>query len=104
MPLQILHRLVGDVLELLRERAVQKELDFQLLIEPGVPEFLRGDSHRLRQILINLLSNAIKYSPPQGGVQLTVSALAGGIEFTVADGGIGIPDEDLPHLDRKSVV
>ena len=56
------------------------------------------DEKLLRQILGNLLSNAVKYSPEGGRVSLEVSGTAAGLDFVVADEGIGIPPEDLPDL------
>ncbi|CAG0943956.1 MAG: Adaptive-response sensory-kinase SasA [Rhodocyclaceae bacterium] len=56
------------------------------------------DERLMRHILGNLLSNALKYSPDDKPVALTVEADAAGLRFTVADEGIGIPPEDLPHL------
>jgi signal transduction histidine kinase len=60
------------------------------------------DGARLERVLDNLLSNAIKYSPGGGAVTLTLAAErtndGGWAELTVRDEGIGIPDEDLPHI------
>ncbi len=86
------------IAEVMRSESRQGRGDRQVNLHVEETAAAVLDEQLLRHVLGNLLSNAIKYSPPQGGVQLTVSALAGGIEFTVADGGIGIPDEDLPHL------
>ncbi|MEE7502078.1 response regulator [Methylobacterium mesophilicum] len=54
------------------------------------PAALRTDEEKLRQILINLLSNAIKFTEA-GSVTLRVRAVDAGVEFAVADTGIGIP-------------
>ncbi len=56
------------------------------------------DEKLLWHILSNLLSNAIKYSPQGGTVQLTLSYEREEAVFEIADEGIGIPAEDLPHL------
>jgi PAS domain S-box-containing protein len=56
------------------------------------------DEQLMRHVLGNLLSNAVKYSPPQGEVRFTVTVIPNTVEFSVADGGIGIPGEDMPHL------
>jgi PAS domain S-box-containing protein len=56
------------------------------------------DENLARFILGNLLSNGLKYSPNGGAVALAVRADEAQLRFTVTDSGIGIPDEDLPHL------
>ena len=53
----------------------------------------------VHQILYNLMENAIKYSAPESGfVRVEVSVQDGQVVITVTDNGIGIPDEDLPHI------
>jgi signal transduction histidine kinase/CheY-like chemotaxis protein len=56
------------------------------------------DAQRLQQVLWNLLSNAVKFTPVGGRVSLTQRDTVGGIVFTVADTGIGIPKHFLPHV------
>jgi PAS domain S-box-containing protein len=56
------------------------------------------DHKLLRHILGNLLSNALKYSPHGGRVDFIVRGNEGEASFVVADQGIGIPADDLPHL------
>lgn len=63
--------------------------------EPGTR---RLDERLLRQILGNLLSNGLKYSPAGGEVRCEISADGRDVEIVVADRGIGIPEDDLPHL------
>ena len=55
------------------------------------------DPQRLQQVLWNLLSNAVKFTPA-GGECPDAAETAGGIVFTVADTGIGIPKSFLPHV------
>ncbi len=57
-----------------------------------------ADKERIEQVLINILSNAIKYTPDGGSVTLSARALDSQIQIDVRDTGIGIPEEDLPHL------
>ena len=53
----------------------------------------------VHQILYNLMENAIKYSAPENGfVRVEASVQDGQVVITVTDNGIGIPDEDLPHI------
>ncbi|MGB2899544.1 MAG: response regulator [Candidatus Acidiferrum sp.] len=78
-------------------RAHEKGLELLCEVAPEVPEMVRGDSSRLRQIVINLVGNAIKFAN-QGEVALKVKSDGPEGEgllfrFTVADTGIGISKE-----------
>jgi signal transduction histidine kinase len=57
-----------------------------------------GDRDKLKQVLLNLVSNAIKYTPAGGHVTMGLARVNGWARFTVADTGVGIPPEDLPHV------
>jgi signal transduction histidine kinase/CheY-like chemotaxis protein len=79
--------------------ATAKGLSLAVEVEPGVPEWLRGDPHRLRQTLLNLLGNAVKFTQT-GGITVGVSSSPSGpdaamatVQFAVSDTGIGIPEE-----------
>lgn len=62
------------------------------------PVIIRGDKIRIEQILINITSNAIKYTPDGGRVSLRLHDLGDRAEITITDNGVGIPEEDIPHL------
>jgi len=90
-----------EVLELtmktLALRADEKNLELLCDIAPEVPAGYRGDSTRLRQVVINLIGNAIKFTD-KGEVRLKVEAspeleAERKLTFTVSDTGIGIPPE-----------
>lgn len=92
-----LHALLGELARLYGLRAREKKLFFGLDIDAGVPQWVRSDPARLRQILNNLLGNALKFTA-DGHVNLQVTALltsAGRatIQVAVSDTGIGIPPE-----------
>jgi signal transduction histidine kinase len=57
-----------------------------------------GDRARIKQVVVNLLDNAIKYTPPGGSIKLDVSAREDKAVIEVADTGIGIPPNALPHI------
>ena len=57
-----------------------------------------GEPKRLEQIVVNLLSNALRYTDPGGSVTLVVGRDGDMATLEVADTGIGIPAEDLPHV------
>lgn len=57
-----------------------------------------ADPKLLHHIVSNLLSNAARYSPPGSPIVLTLAGDRTGFGFTVEDEGIGVPEEDRPHL------
>jgi heavy metal sensor kinase len=81
--------------------------DAQILAEPhGVQVELitceeisvRGDRHRLRQLLLNLADNAVKYNQPQGGIIMSLMKSGNMAQLTIANTGAGIPPEVLPRV------
>jgi hypothetical protein len=81
--------------------------DLQILAEPqqikveleGCEDIsVRGDRHRLRQLLLNLADNAVKYNQPQGRVTLSLRCADGLAEFQITNTGAGIPPEILPRV------
>ena len=91
-----------NIYEIIYTQASQKGLDFQIEIDPKLPCVLKGDSNRLRSILINLLNNSVKYTP-SGFLKLEIecfdpSATPFIITFRVIDSGIGIKEQELAHL------
>ena len=84
--------LLGDVEEIIRVKAEQKQLVFVCDAARDMPNAVRADERRLRQVLLNLLANAVKFTD-SGTVSLRVAPLPDGrIRFTVEDTGIGIGD------------
>jgi PAS domain S-box-containing protein len=88
---------VETTLKTLAARAHQKGLELHCEVDPAVPDTVRGDSSRIRQIVLNLVGNALKFTE-KGEVKVSVQTEAGGpkgpnLHFTVSDTGIGIPLE-----------
>ena len=98
-----LHDTLSTAFQLLQRRAETKPLTYTLRVDPNVPTWVQGDSHRLTQILVNLLGNAIKFTA-QGEIELHCSAqdMPGEAEgrvqvrLAVRDSGMGIAP-DLQH-------
>ncbi len=89
-------RVIEEAVATVTPQAKKKEIELTLEL-PGEIH-LAADRVRLRQILVNLLGNAVKYTQNRGAVTLTVTSLGEAWEFAVADNGIGISPEDLPHI------
>jgi PAS domain S-box-containing protein len=78
-------------------RAREKNLDIQLNIGPEIPETVRGDAQRLRQVLLNLLGNAVKFTEA-GVIDVHVNCDDHLLVFSVEDTGIGIPAAQMELL------
>ena len=100
-PLSI-DQLLGEVVSLMKVRADAKGLELTTAYDGPIPEFIRSDPTRLRQILINLVGNAIKFTEV-GTVEVTAGLPDGDsdepkLEIRVADSGLGISDELVDRL------
>jgi len=93
---------IEDAVELLSQKATEKNLELTYLIDPAVPEAILGDVTRLRQVIVNLIGNALKFTQ-EGEINLNVKIINTiektlEIQFAVRDTGIGIPKEKLNKL------
>ena len=87
-----------SILELFGGTAREKGLSMDFGISPDLPARLQGDETRVVQALGNLVGNALKFTRT-GGVAIDMHPAPGeGVRFTVADTGIGIPEEKLGRL------
>ena len=80
-----------------------KGLDYQCHINGQVDDYYVGDNMKLRQVLINILGNAVKFTPEGGKISFTVERAAQydgktSLKFKIADTGIGMSKEYLPHI------
>ena len=93
--------LLNDVDKLVRKGAEEKGLGFSINYIFPLPEVIKGDSLRLKQILINLCNNAIKFTD-KGYIVINVSCNCEtdntGITFEVVDTGVGIKEEDQSFI------
>jgi CheY-like chemotaxis protein len=88
---------LDQIVDMFRPQAQAKGLVFIHERSPALPQFVRTDEKRLRQILVNLLSNAIKFTD-EGSVTFDVGYRSQVATFTVADTGRGITEKDLPRI------
>ena len=98
-----LRRLVEDVGEALGSLATQRGIDLDVLVRSEVPDRVRGDSMRLRQVLTNLIGNAIKFTE-RGGVSVDVALdpqVPDGqahVRFDIVDSGVGMDEATIRGL------
>jgi PAS domain S-box-containing protein len=90
------------VYDLLKVKAIEKDLEFNLLLDANMPEFVMGDKGRLNQILMNLAGNSIKFTE-HGEVTISVKKLAETnhtvkLRFSIKDTGIGIPEDKITTI------
>ncbi|BDB27187.1 response regulator [Cupriavidus sp. P-10] len=99
-----LERVLRTVGDLVSERAAAKQLELIVEVAPDVPDALRGDPLRIRQVLINFTTNAVKFTE-RGEIVVRVARCTGDDElprvrlhFAVRDTGIGIAPEAIGRL------
>jgi signal transduction histidine kinase/DNA-binding response OmpR family regulator len=93
---------VEDVAKLLAMNAHAKGLEVTVRIDPKLPDLVKGDPGRIRQILLNLGGNAVKFTG-EGEVSLEIEVADSDqhgtrVRFAVRDTGVGIPAERIPAL------
>ncbi|MEK0315847.1 PAS domain S-box protein [Cohnella sp. 56] len=93
---------VMESVDVVSTKALEKNLQIKVDVQPQVPLIAIGDANRLKQVLMNLLSNAVKFTA-RGCVFVTVSKAAADpgelkLLFTVKDTGIGIPKDKVYRL------
>jgi heavy metal sensor kinase len=91
--------MVEDIVEQFQIPAEEKNLSLSPTLEPRV--IVNADRIQIERMLSNLLSNAVKYTPPGGAIRVALATdtqHAGWCRLEVSDTGMGIPEENLPHI------
>lgn len=91
-----LTKVAGETIDLLQEKANEKNIDFQSRLEGDT--VIEGDPSRLKQMFVNIINNAIVYSPEEGLVTVQVKEFDGTVKFVVTDNGIGIDPKEIPRI------
>ncbi len=96
-----LTHIIGDVISIVRPRAIEKGLDFHVDFQGEIPRMIRTDPLRLRQILMNLATNAIKFTE-RGELRMTIhcdpTPADSRIVIAVKDSGIGMTQQQIDRL------
>lgn len=88
--------LVRDACELFQPIAEDKDIT---LVSTELQDYsIMGDVQRVQRMVANLLDNALKYTPPRGTVTASVHEKDDMVVISVTDTGIGISENDLPHI------
>jgi signal transduction histidine kinase/ActR/RegA family two-component response regulator len=96
-----LRSVCDEVRAILQAAVAERGLVMSLAYEAALPQFIKGDPVRLRQVLLNLAGNAVKFTE-RGTVHIEVSQLGGTqVRISVIDSGIGIAAEQLDRLFRR---
>ncbi len=93
-----------DMVETIEEAAAEvavlarvKGLDLQVRL-PERAAWVMADRYALRRLFLILLDNGVKYTPSGGRIAVSLVERDGSVAVTVTDSGIGIPEDDLPHV------
>ncbi len=92
-----LYRLLNESGEMFRFKLEQKNIGFEIDLAPDLPNLIKADESRIRQILLNLIGNAVKFTE-RGGIMLTAEINQGLIKITVSDTGCGIPADKTESI------
>ena len=96
--------LLDDTMKLLAPSAFAKGLELAIYADPRLPQKMRGDPLRIRQVLINLVGNAIKFTSTGSVILSAVRELRDDnptLHFMIADTGSGIAPEKVDQLFKK---
>ena len=94
---QPLEPVLRDVLGLMKANLTHHQIDLELELTPDLPEF-QFDSDKMKQVFLNVVLNSMEAMPQGGKLKVSTSKLDDGVSFKVSDTGVGIPDDDIPHL------
>ncbi|ASY73125.1 ATPase [Sinorhizobium fredii USDA 205] len=92
-----IHDFLDQIVDMFRPQAQAKGIGFEHNRGPTLPQYVKTDEKRLRQILVNLLSNALKFTD-QGHIRFDIAYRSQVATFTIEDSGRGISDKDLPKI------
>ena len=96
-------KLLEEINTMFSGQSTYKGVQYNCHIKGSVDDHYIGDNMKLKQILINIIGNAVKFTPEGGNIELTVERTAqfdgkSTLRFTIADTGIGMSKDYLPHI------
>lgn len=97
-----LYSRLSDLENMLRPRAIEKNINFNINRIGKLPHFVYTDGTRFTQILVNIISNAIKYTPERGSVTCNIKNITDTfkpyLQFEISDNGYGMSKKFQKHM------
>ncbi len=92
--------LINEALSTIQPVAKSRDITLNY---PEVKELMliNADRRKLRQVFVNLVTNGVKFTPSGGKVSIQIKKFEDSYEFKIKDTGIGIPEDDQPHIFDK---
>jgi len=95
----VLAESLRDAICLVSQQAMNKQIQIKQKFDEEL--IVIGDEQKLKQVWINVIENAIRYSHEHAQIIMTTSQLDNEAVITIQDFGIGIPEEDVPHVTER---
>lgn len=97
-----LHEVMTNLINVMQYKRAEKNLEFQLHLDPRVPQIVSGDKLRINQVLFNIAGNSVKFTD-SGFIRISVHLLENDermhwLRFEIEDSGIGIPTNKLDAI------
>jgi PAS domain S-box-containing protein len=97
-----IHSILNEVKSLFESNFIEKNIHFEILISPEIPEIIIADETHIKEIIINLLSNAVKFTS-KGSITLKTSQISRKedrikVKIEIIDTGIGISKENIDNV------
>ena len=89
--------IILKAMESVESHAIRKDIGIKPILSPSLPQ-VYGNEGTLVEAFTNVLNNAVKYSRVGGKIDITTNQNNGSISINIADQGVGITEEDLPHI------
>jgi signal transduction histidine kinase len=92
-----INQIVAHVYDTYEPVAISKGQTLHLITDPQIPEIL-VDKRQIERVFVNLVANAINYTPHDKAITVRTLRDENAVVFSIADEGMGISAEDLPHI------
>jgi signal transduction histidine kinase len=93
----VINTFLQEISEPYASQAEQKNIDFKMDLA-DTPIQINANKQQITQAISNLLENALKFTPKDGAISVSLKQEENSAVITISDNGIGIPEDDVPHL------